>query len=494
MPAFFRQLAKDVAVYGAGDMLLRGVSFISIPIYTRLLAPADFGVWSFVVATVGLISGVVALGIDVAYARYYFDAQNHDERVVVTSTALIFVAIWTAFVALLLIPLSTTVSQLSFGTTQYRLAIVLAFVAAPFALLNTLCGQALRNQFRSVPFAALNIVTVLLTVCFSIAGLVYLKLGIAGLFAGALAGSAVILPVRIWSIRSLLGFRFSRQLLRKLIAFGVPLVPATLAYWIFTSSDRLLLARMSTLTEVGLYSVAVGLTSVLAFGVGALGQAWSPRAFLLHETDRAAAPAIFGETLIMVVALFSFLAIGMTTLAPEILHVLTTPPYYAAATAVLPLAIGYVAYASTQVTAFGITLTKKTHYLAIYSWGAALINVSFNLLLIPRLGMVGASWATAFAYVFLTVAYFKTSQRLSPIVCRWRSLVLILSIGSAYLLAERFFPPFSLPLAIVLKIAFCLTYPTLLWLLGIIDFRSFRAHNIEVDVPVTLPPLPSEPV
>ena len=126
------------------------------------------------------------------------------------------------------------------------------------------------------------------------------------------------------------------------------------------------------------------------------------------------------------------LAVGLTAYAREAILFVATDRYLPAALAIGPLSLGFMAYASTQVTAGGISITKQTHYVALYSWIAALLNVVLNLPLIPRWGMVAASWTTAIAYTFLTVAYGVTSYRLWPIVYERSKVTAI--VGACFVL------------------------------------------------------------
>lgn len=460
-----RKLLKDVAVYGGADVLLKAVGFITLPIYTRIFPPEEYGVWAVVVAVAAVFGGVLGLGGDSAYARYFFEAKTERERQDVTSTWFLFLAGWSAALTALALPLSGPLSRWVLGPGGDPRLVVLALLAIPVALINGLCGQALRNQFRASLFAALNVATTLLTVGLGLAAVLVLHMGIAGLLAGALAAAVLMLPVRLYAIRRLLRGSFSTRLLRALLAYGVPLVPTTLAYWVFTSSDRVMLARLSTVEQAGLYAVANGATSVLAFAVSAVAQAWSPHSILAYEREPERAPALYGQVLTYLMAVFGVLAVGITAFAPEMLRVLTTPQFQGAAAAVGPLALGYMAYASTQVTALGISLTKRTGYFALYAWAAALVNVGLNLWAVPRWGMVGAAWSTTAAYLFLTVAYVVTGQRLWAVAYEVRQLARIVALTFAFTLGAGLLPPLGLLAAVGVKALYCLAFTALLLLL-----------------------------
>lgn len=475
-PNFFFALVKDVAAYGIGDLLLKAASFFTLPIYTRLFTASEFGRLSYVSSAVGLVTAVLALGGESAYSRYFFEVRSEDERQRITSTWLFFLLGWATMLTLALVPASRAAARYSFGSSNDRWLFVLALLGMPIALLSNLLGQVLRNQFRPKLFTTLNVATTALTIGFSLFAAVQLKMGILGVLAGTLAGGLLLLPIRVWTVRGLIRPVFSVMWLRRLLSYGLPLVPASLAYWVFGTSDRILLGKLSSLSEVGFYSVASSLTSVLGLAYGALGQAWSPHAVRLYENDPDGAPDYHGRVLTFVLALFGLLAVGLTAFAREGILLVATDRYLPAALAIGPLSLGFMAYASTQVTVGGISITKRTHYVALYAWIAAILNVVLNLPLIPRWGMVAASWTTAIAYTFLTVAYGVTSYRLWPIAYERSKVTAIVGVSLILVLLVPPLDALNLPLvaALVAKTVLCLVFICVLMVVGVLDVRGWQ--------------------
>lgn len=468
----FRDLFKDIAIYGLGDILLRATAFITMPIYTRIFAPEDFGVLSFINTGVNLFSGVLILGGNSAYALFFFEAKTRPEKQLITSTWLGFLSLWSLAIILLSLPFTGALSRWSFRTDQYRLLCALGLLSVPVSLINTMCGQVLRNQFQARLFTTLSVISSLLTIGLGLFGAVILKMGLTGVIGGGLIAGILILPVRLWTAREMLRPMFSARMLQKLLAYGVPLVPMTLAYWVFEVSDRLILAKLSTLGQLGLYAVANGATSILIFANVSLGQAWSPHAIRIYEDQPEFAKAFFGQMMTYILVGFGVLCVGLTVFAREILMILATPPFYPAALAIGPLALGAVAYASTQVTALGISLSKKTKYFAFFSWAAAILNFVLNILFVPRWGMMAASWSTAVSYIFLTAVYLITSQRLRPVDYEKRRLITVITLTIGFTVAAPLLPGFDSITTIILKIAYCLTYVALLLTFHVIDQRE----------------------
>ncbi|MGH2358607.1 MAG: oligosaccharide flippase family protein [Candidatus Limnocylindria bacterium] len=472
------RLSRDLLVYGVGEVVVKAFGLITIPVYTRVFSPDEYGALSVVLTLGGLFIAVVALGGDSAFVRYFLAARTLEERRVVTTTWIGFLGVWALLAAVGLIPFAGSIAELAIGPRGDGVMVAIALLLTPIRLINMMCAQVLRNEFRAVAFTVLNVAALGLMVALSIGAAVGLDLGIRGVLIGTLVAEAAMLPVRLITARHMIGTRVSRRTLGTLLAYGIPLVPASLAYWVFMTSDRVLLANLSTLAQVGLFSVATSLVNLTQIAVTALGQAWSPHAVHAYEEDRDGAAQLFGRMMTYVLGAFGLLAVGITAFAPALVDLLTGDEYTAAASAVGPLAIGMVAYASTQVTAGGITLTGRTAYLALLSWVAAIINVVLNLLLIPPFGMLGAAWASAAAYVGLTLAYAATSQRLWPVAYEARRGLFLAGLTLAFVVGASLLPGSTSGGALAaladlgLRAAYCLAFVAALFASRALDGRE----------------------
>ena len=470
-----RAVLRDVAIYGSADAVLRASAFLTLPIYTRVFEPGEYGLWSVVVTFTFLLNTVLLLGGDAAYGRFFFTARDRRELEVLTSTIVLLLAgVGCAIVALLL-PLSGTVSDWSFGTGEHGDLVVLALLAGPVVVVNTLLGQVLRNEFRAGLFALLNVITAVLGVALSLYLILELDFGVEGVLAGGLAAALLVLPVRLWVVRSLLRPVFSMSVARRLLAFGLPLVPAAAAGWVMSVSDRIVLGKLADLREVGLYAVAASVASVLTFLNAPLGEAWGPHAVQAYERDSETARDFYGRVLTYIVLAFGFLAVAVTAFGRELLSLLTQPEYASARAAIAPLALAAVAFATIQVTSAAISMRHKTWYIAAVTAVAASVNLLLNVLLVPIWGMRASAWATAATALLLTVAYGAISYRLWPVRYETRRLVAVGATTVAFTLGAQALPDLALAAAIPAQAAYCLAYVGVLLSLGGIDRRETRA-------------------
>jgi len=472
------RLLKDVAVYATGDLILRAGAVISMPLYTRLLSPEEYGLWGGAVTVASLLQGILILGCDSAYARWFFQAKTESDRRVLTSTLLLFLAGWSACAVALLVPFRGLLSQWMFDSPAFGNLIAMGLSTIPVTLLNFIAAQALRNQFRGLLLVLQNAVYTGMSIGLSLSLILGMKMGVLGIFAGSLLAGLIFLPVRLLSIRPLLGFCLDARLLKSLLSYGLPFVPATLAYWIFSGSDRILLARLSSLDQVGYYSAASVGMGVLVMLNSALGQAWSPHAIQLYEHHREQSPVIYGRTLTYILALFGSLSVGAATFAPEALRLVATARFVPAAAAVGPLALGIMASASSQVTALGISLSHKTGHLGLHSWVAAVLNVGLNILSIPRWGLAAAAWSTAASYGYLTLAYGITSQRLVPMKYEFGRIATIGLLAIGFTAGAGWLPSGKLLESLAIKVGYVMLFIALMG-----AFRVIRRQDWAVFAP-----------
>lgn len=483
------RLSRDILIYGLGEVAIKAFGLVTLPIYTRIFSTGEFGTLSVVLTVAGFLLAIVALGGDSAFVRYFLATTDEKQRRRITSTWIGFLGAWSLIVTAALLPFTDAIGGIATGGVSAGTAVLIAFLFTPIRLINVMCGQVLRNEFRAWHYAGFNLATVILTISASLYGAVALELGVLGVLIGTLVAEIAILPIRLYSVRHMLGLDFSGSDLKGLLAYGVPLVPTSLAYWVFTTSDRVLISNLSAIEQVGLYSVAVSLVSVAMISVMALGQAWNPHAVRAFTEDPARAARLFSRMFTYIIAGFGVLAVALTAFAPELIGLIAGGDFRGASRAILPLSIGMLAYASTQVTAGGISMQKRTVFLALYAWVAAAINAGLNLLLIPPYGMVGAAWATAAAYVSLTGAYMLTSHRLWPYAYEWNKVGLTLGVVGVSLVGGSLLPDAShLPLPnlmglIAVKFALCAALVGALLRIGALDaiapfLRSLRRERV----------------
>jgi O-antigen/teichoic acid export membrane protein len=315
-----------------------------------------------------------------------------------------------------------------------------------------------RAEERSTAFVAASLANVAVTIAATVLLVVVWEQGALGVIVGNFTGTLVVYVGVLLVHREQLGLQFSRPLLREMNRFGIPLVPAALALIAVNFSDRFFLVHLADLEEVGLYEIGVRIASAMVLLLTAFRMAWP--AFAYSIEDDGEAKRTYAFVLTYLVAIASWLALGLGLLAPWLVRLLATPEFYEGADVVAPLAFGGMAYAAYIVMAIGVGRAKRTQFNWAITGLAAVVNVALNLILIPEYGMMGAAAATVAAYAVMFAAMTWYAQRVYPVPYQWRRVLTAAGAALALLLVGKAVG--GLAAALVLALA----YPLALLALG----------------------------
>jgi O-antigen/teichoic acid export membrane protein len=454
-----RRLARHSAIYGIGGILSRVLAVLLLPLYTSYLGTAGFGKIELVTALNTVLVIILSAGISSAFFRFYFDSKDESRRTLVVRTTFWFTMAMATLGLILGAAFASPIAHaLGLGDDPW---LVRAAAVGLWAQMNY---QQLTNLFRveerSVQFVIASIANILITVGATVLLVVGLHKGATGAVVGNFIGTLAVYLVLLGYRRYQLGLQFDTRLLREMNRFGLPLVPSALALWAITFIDRLFLSHYKGVAEVGVYSLAVRVSSVIVFLMIAFRLAWP--AFAYSIDDDSTAKRTYSYVLTYLLFVCCWISIALGTLAPWLVQILapSKPAFYRADEAVGVLSFGTTAYAGYTVLAIGIGRARQTQFNWIVSGVAAAVNVGLNFALIPPFGMMGAAIATAAAYVALFLGMALNSQRVYPVPYQWRRVLTLSSV--AVVLTAIGYEVRSLPLSIAL----CVIYPLLLLPLG----------------------------
>jgi O-antigen/teichoic acid export membrane protein len=456
--AQIKRLGKHAAIYGLGGLVSRILAVLLLPLYTSYLGPAGFGKIETVVALTTVLVIVLRLGISSAFFRFYFDTKDEAQRTLVVRTSFWFtMTMATAGLVVGSILATPIADALKLGDDPWlvRAAFVGLWAQMNYEQLTSL----FRVEERSVSFVAASVANVLITVGMTVLLVVVLDKGPTGAVVGNFVGTLCVYLVLLGYRRYQLGLELSRDLLRQMNRFGMPLVPSALALWAINFIDRIFIAQYKGQAEVGVYSVAVRISSAIVFLLIAFRLAWPAFAYSI-EDDREA-KRTYSYVLTYLLFVCSWVSLGLGVLAPWLVDVLSPDSFHRAADAVALLAFASTAYAGYTVVAIGIGRARQTQFNWIVSGAAAAVNVVLNVILIPPYGMIGAAISTAAAYLVLFLGMVVNSHRVYPVEYQWRRVATLIgaAIGLTVLGSVL-----DVPLAVAILIALC--YPLALLPLG----------------------------
>ncbi len=464
-----KRLAKMAAGYSLVSLLGPVFTILLTPLYTRVLAPADYGV---VDVALTLSSFLIVLGLmsmDGALNVYFFDGDAAHQRNLVTTATLLAGGLGLALGIVLFAAGSPLALFLFKDVTRRNLIYMLAISIVCVPVYNVILA-GLRLQMGVARVNILGLVGLVSTVLCNLVLVLLLDLKATGIIAANMLVNVIAFGLALWLAHRSLRGRFSFSWLGPLARAGLGLLPGSISFLLLANVDRLMLTQFVSQTDIGLYSIANKLASMLWVLVGPGWSAWWPLA--LEMARKPGAPSQYARIYEYFMAGSMWLALGIGLFAPQILAVFTRDAYVPAAPyALLLLACVGPLGLSAYFFQIGLYVRKLTSLISLAYAVSAGANIVLNLWLMPHLGVWGAVLATILAALPLMAIMYRSSQRALFVPYRWGR---VLAIGGTYLglvLAFLFLPSLN---SFLIKIVALLVFPLVVILCGIVTGDQIR--------------------
>jgi len=469
-----RKLLGASAVYGLGSVLVRGLAFLLLPLYTRYLSPAEYGIVALTVTCTVVLGLLYPLGLRGVVARTYYESGTVEDRRERVGTLWIAMILSAAVMALVLDRIGPSLGAALLPEVPFHPYLRLAVWTAFLGVLGLTPLVLLQAQERPVAFVLLTLWTALTTTAVTV-WLVVKGGGAQGYLQGALIGAGLAaipyLALTIGQIRPV----FRTSILMPALAFGLPLVPHTLAGWALEMSDRAILTRLVPLHDVGVYSLGYQLGAAMGLVTTAFNAAWIPFLFgTLKDEGEEAHPKLARLVTYYAVAL-CFIGLGWSLLVEHAITLIAGAEFREAYL-ITPWVVGGYVFAGLYLIPTNLLFWRRqTRVIPLVTLVAGAANIGLNLWLVPRYGAIAAAWSTLAAYAVLLVLTWRSAERLHPFPYEYRRLGLMAGLALALFLTGQLLPFPSHALEVAGRVLLWLAFPLGLLALGMLDPAELAA-------------------
>ena len=461
MPGYLRRLATTGAAYTAASIFSKLIAVALLPLYTRYLSTEDYGAAEVLFAAVVAASIVIRLGVIEALLRFYYKDDEDPDRVVGTSFAALF---WFAgAAALIALPFAGPLSEALLDESApdlVRISIAGLWVLTLHEYLLTI----FRLEERARAFFVTTMLNVVAAIGLTVVLVVGAGEGARGLLIGSYASGAAFVLGLIFVHRRRISLWLDRALLKRLLRFGLPTMPAELSLYLLNFVDRIIIVRSLGLAEAGLYSLAVKFAQGVNVLVRGFQLAWPPLAYSIRDDDEAR--RAYAVVVTWFVAGCAFVVTGMWLLSRWIVRALAAPEFFDSYEAIGLIATGVTLYALYMVLVVILGRTGRTEFNFPATAAALVANVGLNLILVPSMGIVGAGIALVASYFVVLALMYWFTQRLFPVPYQWGRLLRVVLVSAVLVGLGELLLPTEGALGLLLRIVLWLTYPLILFASG----------------------------
>lgn len=427
----YKKLIYNTFIFGIGTFGSKILVFLLLPLYTRVLTNTDYGIVDLVIQTSNLVIPIVSIGITNAVIRFGLDNNVNKSHVFTTG----LIAILCGFgIFLLFKPLFSKILYIS----EY-MNIVYLFVL--MSCLRSLCSQFVRSRNMVRLYALDGVISTLTTTLFTVLFLVVFKLGVNG-YITAIILSDFSSSVFLFFTAKLYAYIDIKSIDKKnvfsMLKYSIPLIPTTIFWWVTNVSDRFIVAYMLGTVANGLYAISYKIPTIVTLISSIFTEAWQLSA--IEEKGVIERELFFSNVFKSYSSIIFIAASALILLVKLITKILVSYSFYDSWKYVPFLVVATSFSCLVNYLDSIYFVEKKSNLSLATTFVGAIINIVLNLLLIPKLGINGASFATFVSYFsvfvirvintkkFIMIRFNRLKLFINTVILLLQSLIMIFEL------------------------------------------------------------------
>ena len=432
--------------FAFGPMIAGLLGLVTIPILTWYFPQDDIGRLTLLQIAINLSVMIFSLSLHESYVREYNEVDNKSDLLKISIIPgflfLVFSIIIFLITQLLFPEISVSMSIFDLSSSFITLMLILSII---FSFFINILNHVIRMENKGIAFSIMQITPKLSFIVIVMLLLLSnvnqdFKILAASLCISLFISFIIVMFLTKENWSKTLGRKIDKQLMRKALSFSLPLVVGGIAYWGLFAIDRIFLKIYSGLASVAIYAIATTLASSITLLSGIFATLWHP--IIYKWVKEGVKPEKIQEVINFVsLAVFSIWSImgAIAWLTPYFFP----SEYYEVEYLVVACASGPLLYLLSEVTVFGIGLSRKSIY-SLYASIIALVTcITLNMYLIPIFGTKGAAISTVFTFTILFILKTEFSNNLYNNLIKTRRIYLLAFFYISYTLFYVFIQPQS---------------------------------------------------
>lgn len=473
-----KELTRDTAIYGISTIIGRFFNFLLVPFYTNVFTASEYGIAFIIYSYLAFLNIFYIYGMDAAFMKYSSTAVD-DEKSDMFSTPYLMVTLSSLILSSAIIFFRNSLSQsMNVPDTYSYILLIVAFIL----ILDTLTlipFANLRLERKATKFAVIKTINIVINLSSNLILILVYDYGIEAMFISNLLASAFSFFALLPDTFRRLKFRIKKPIAVKMLKFGLPYLPASLASMVVQVIDTPILDRLTDSATVGIYKANYKLGIFMMLFVSMFNYAWQP--FFLNNAREENAKEIFSKVLTLFLIVSSLLWLVLSLFIEDIASIniwegrtLIGKDYLEGVIIVPIILLGYLFYGLYVNFTAGIYIEEKTNYFPYVTGLGAVINIIVNFTLIPVYGITGAALATLASYLVMAAGLYFVSQKFYPVKYEYRkviSLILMLSVTIVVI----YYVQSNLGLTLIYKLIIFAVFIVVMFLLRVIKIDELRS-------------------
>ncbi|MDP5158288.1 MAG: oligosaccharide flippase family protein [Flaviramulus sp.] len=395
------KLIKNTTIYALGDIIPRLIGFISLPILTLYLTPSDYGIVNYVNTLNTFLLALGFLSINTYFLVFYYRCESIEDQKKLLGNLSTFIILLNSVLVVILLFFGKSIFNSLGSNIDFYPYLFVGILINFFNLFSILPSAFFRVIEKPMPLTILNVSRGIVVFILTLVMVIYFNYTALGVLYANLIVNFIFAFIFLFMIRNHIIWNLNFAQIKKVLAFTLPLVPGSIAYYLTTISDRILIDKYLSLNDLGIYSVAATIALILnIFSYGAY-KAFEPYIFKNWGSDKFL--AIFENIRNSFVYVLLVGVLCLSIFSKEFFLLMTDVKFHEAYWFVPMIIIGVYSASLSMLYGTIITAKGKTKINSLVSIVGATISITLNVLFLPKFGLLTAALVSSLAMTVMLV-------------------------------------------------------------------------------------------
>lgn len=409
-----KNMGKPVTIYGGGSLISRAIPFVLLPVLTRFLTPADYGILATFIAIFGVVHITIYMGVTDAVMRAFFDKDKDGFCFpeYVFNGFVINTVIFVGIISVLMLLKGVLVKWIPISFGFQLLIPTIGYLAAIYKTPLKLLVAMKKAWFYSIFCVSETLIEVALAVIL----IVFLGFDWQGRVWGLVVSKFLLCMAGLYFLlkHKFIQTTVNKKYISDIFSYGSPVFLHSVGFVVIAAIDRFFINAYLDVATTGIYSVSYSICSLIAFAAGALALSWSPVFYeKLGGLSKDAKKKLVKSTYLYFALLLVSIALFIK-LIPFILNILVGEKFLGAGVFVSWLALGFGFHSMYTMMVMYIFYEKKTHILGKIAIVTIVLSFVSNFVLIKINGAIGVAQATCLVFLVRFLLVWYSSNQVYP--------------------------------------------------------------------------------
>lgn len=461
------RIVSHTSIYLFGDILRYSTSLVMLPIYTRYLTPADYGIVELLSMLIDFTAIIFGARVSQSVFRFYCTDTSEDDKKNIIASAFLLGVLFNGIATIVVYSLSGPLATTLFSDIGFKHYIELFSLTLFLMPLMAIPLVHIRAQQKPWLFFTFSIMKLVLQVGLNIYLVVYKEMHVEGVIYSAVISGVVMAIILTGYSLPRTGMRATIATCKKLFSFSLPLKLATLGSFYLAFGDRYILNMFSDLSQVGIYALGYKFGFIYTMITWTpFEKMWDAEKYTIHKKPDA--KPTYQKIFLYMCSVLILVGLCISLLTKDLLIIMADPAFLSAHEVVPIIILAYMFQALTKYCDLGILLKNKTIQIAYAEIFAVVVITVAYFTLIPAYGIHGAAWATVIGFFARFYWTLRKGKQYYDMELPWMKVSQTATLA-IFIFALSLLVPDDLVLSILLRIALIVSFITIFFALPILS-------------------------